>query len=132
MDAVTRTTATATPDSPGADNPWPNRIANQSQLVGMQIYHTHTPVGLYGETVGSLFLEYWERAVRRDRREWVNLKLITEEELENLTDLLKEEVEQNNTYMSWYSVVARKKGYSGPTIQFDDVDDFDTLHTTIY
>lgn len=103
-----------------------------NQLIGMQIYHTHTPVGLYGGEIGSLLLEYWERSVKGFRRDWIEKKLISEIELEQLMESLKDEVEENNTYMSWYSVVAKKKGYSGPTIRFDDVDDFDIVHTTIF
>jgi hypothetical protein len=113
-------------------NPWPNRIANINQLMGMQIYHTHTPVGLYGGEIGSLLLEYWERSIKGFRRDWIEKKLIKEEDLDQLVELMRDEVDEYNTYMSWYSVVAQKKGYSGPTIQFDDVDDFDRIHTTIF
>lgn len=113
-------------------NPWPNRIANMSQLIGMQIYHTHTPVGIYGGAVGSLLLEYWERIIKSFRRDWITNKLIPEDELEKTVESMKNEVNEYNTYMSWYSVVAQKKGYSGPTIQFDDVDDFDIVHTHIF
>lgn len=113
-------------------NPWPNRIANRNQFIGMQIYHTHTPVGLYGGETGSLLLEYWERAVKGFRRDWIDRKLITDVELDELIESMKDEVDKHNTYMSWYSVVAQKKGYLGPTIQFDDVDDFDRIHTTIF
>jgi hypothetical protein len=114
------------------NNPWPNRIANINQLQGMQIYHTHTPVGLYGGAIGSLLLEYWERIIKRFRRDWVSSKLIAEDELERTVESMRDEVNEYNTYMSWYSVVAQKKGYVGPTIQFDDVDDFDMVHTTIF
>ncbi|KAG2237872.1 hypothetical protein INT48_002176, partial [Thamnidium elegans] len=127
--ASTRSSTNSTLKS---NNPWPNRIANLSQLEGMQIYHTHTPVGLYGDAIGSLLLEYWERIVKSFRREWVTNKLIPEDELEKTVELMKDEVNEYNTYMSWYSVVAQKKGYNGPTIQFDDVDDFDIVHTTIF
>ncbi|KAI8640364.1 S-adenosyl-L-methionine-dependent methyltransferase [Parasitella parasitica] len=113
-------------------NPWPNRIANMSQLIGMQINHTHTPVGTYGDTVGSLLLEYWERIISGFRRDWIANKLIAEDELEKTVATMKGEVNEYNTYMSWYSVVAQKKGYKGPTIQFDDVDDFDTVRTHIF
>ncbi|KAL9540022.1 hypothetical protein PS6_010948 [Mucor atramentarius] len=113
-------------------NPWPNRIANMSQLIGMQIYHTHTPVGIYGGAIGSLLLEYWERIIKSFRRDWITNKLIAEDELEKTVESMKNEVNEYNTYMSWYSVVAQKKGYSGPTIQFDDVDDFDIVHTHIF
>lgn len=98
----------------------------------MQIYHTHTPVGVYGGQIGSLLLEYWERIIKRFRRDWVSSKLIAEDELERTVEAMKDEVNEYNTYMSWYSVVAQKKGYNGPTIQFDDVDDFDEVHTTIF
>lgn len=120
------------PESPGTKNPWPNRIANLSQLMGMQIYHVHTPIGLGGDTIGSLFLEYWERLIQSYQKEWISSKLITEQQAEQFLDNLAEEVNKHNTFMSWYSVVARKKGYSGPTIQFDDVDDNNNLHTTVY
>lgn len=113
-------------------NPWPNRIANINQLIGMQIYHTHTPVGIYGGVIGSLLLEYWERIFKSYKREWITNKYINEAELEKTIESMREEVNELNTYMSWYSVVAQKKGYNGPTIQFDDVDDFDMVHTTIF
>ncbi|CEP16057.1 hypothetical protein [Parasitella parasitica] len=113
-------------------NPWPNRIANMSQLVGMQINHTHTPVGTYGGTVGSLLLEYWERIISGFRRDWIANKWIAEDELDRTVETMKTEVDEYNTYMSWYSVVAQKKGYNGPTIQFDDVDDFDIVRTHIF
>jgi hypothetical protein len=118
--------------SSSALNPWPNRLANVKQLINMQIHHTHTPVGLYGGAIGSLLLEYWERIIKGFRREWVASKLIGELELEKAVEAMRDEVNEYNTYMSWYSVVAQKKGYSGPTIQFDDVDDFDQVHTTIF
>jgi hypothetical protein len=119
-------------NTPKSLNPWPNRIANLNQLIGMQIYHTHTPVGIYGGSIGSLLLEYWERIFKSYKREWITNKLINEAELEKTIELMREEVNELNTYMSWYSVVAQKKGYNGPTIQFDDVDDDDILHTTIF
>lgn len=100
--------------------------------MGMQIYHTHTPVGLYGGAIGSLLLEYWERIVKSLQRDWITNKLIAEDELDKTLESMKDEVNEYNTYMSWYSVVAQKRGYSGPTIQFDDVDDFDIVHTTIF
>ncbi|KAG2198006.1 hypothetical protein INT47_004973 [Mucor saturninus] len=120
------------PSSIKHNNPWPNRIANLSQLMGMQIYHTHTPVGLYGGAIGSLLLEYWERIVKSLQREWITQKLIAEDELDRTLEAMKDEVNEYNTYMSWYSVVAQKRGYIGPVIQFDDVDDFDVVHTTIF
>ncbi|KAI7904618.1 S-adenosyl-L-methionine-dependent methyltransferase [Cokeromyces recurvatus] len=112
-------------------NPWPNRIANQSQLKGMQIYHTHTPVGLYGGAIGSLLLEYWERIIKGLQRDWLTNKWITEDELEQTIKSMRNEVDEYHTYMSWYSVFAQKKGYNGPIIQFDDVDDFGHVYTTI-
>jgi hypothetical protein len=141
---VIQTTLQQPPESPTAytnnnipssikpNNPWPNRIANINQLMGMQIYHTHTPVGLYGGAIGSLLLEYWERIVKSLQREWITNKLIAEDELDRTLESMKDEVNEYNTYMSWYSVVAQKKGYIGPIIQFDDVDDFDIVHTTIF
>ncbi|KAG1149351.1 hypothetical protein G6F37_003111 [Rhizopus arrhizus] len=113
-----------------ARNPWPNRLANISQLMGMQIYHTHTPVGHHGGEIGSLLLEYWERTIGNYRREWITNRWIEEEELDKTIRQMREEVNEYNTYMSWYSVVARKKGYKGPILQFDDVDDDDTVITT--
>lgn len=139
---VIQTTLQQPPESPSAyttnhiptkaNNPWPNRIANLNQLMGMQIYHTHTPVGLYGGAVGSLLLEYWERIVKSLQREWITQKLIAEDELDRTLEAMKDEVNEYNTYMSWYAVVAQKRGYIGPLIQFDDVDDFDVVHTTIF
>ncbi|KAI9468969.1 MAG: S-adenosyl-L-methionine-dependent methyltransferase [Benjaminiella poitrasii] len=111
-------------------NPWPNRIANMSQLKGMQIYHTHTPVGLYGGAIGSLLLEYWERSVKGFQREWITNKWIAEDELEQTIKSIRDEVDEYRTYMSWYSVIAQKKGYNGPVIHFDDVDDFGTVNRT--
>ncbi|KAI8993427.1 S-adenosyl-L-methionine-dependent methyltransferase [Pilobolus umbonatus] len=125
------TTATPLTGHSRSVNPWPNRIANIHQLMGMQIYHQHTPVGIYGGVIGTLLLEYWERTVRIYRKEWVSNKWIVEDELNKIVDRLKDEVNEYNTHMSWYSVVAQKKGYTGPIIQFDDVDDYDGIHTTI-
>ncbi|ORE07591.1 S-adenosyl-L-methionine-dependent methyltransferase [Rhizopus microsporus var. microsporus] len=118
------------PTKENSRNPWPNRLANISQLMGMQIHHTHTPVGFHGGEIGALLLEYWERMISSYRDEWIANKWIDEEELEKTIELMKEEVEEHNTYMSWYSVVARKKGYTGPVLQFDDVDDDGTVYTT--
>ncbi|KAI9255985.1 S-adenosyl-L-methionine-dependent methyltransferase [Sporodiniella umbellata] len=124
------------PNSPSqpmtARNPWPNQLANISQLMGMQIYHTHTPVGHHGGEIGSLLLEYWERTIGNHRREWIANRWIEEEALEKTVQRMREEVSEYNTYMSWYSVVARKKGYTGPTLQFDDVNDDNTVTTTRY
>ena len=103
-----------------------------NQLMGMQIYHTHTPVGTYGGAIGSLLLEYWERIIKGYKREWITNKMINEAELEKTIESMREEVNEYNTNMSWYSVVAQKRGYDGPTIQFDDVDEDDTIHTTIF
>ncbi|KAI8373736.1 S-adenosyl-L-methionine-dependent methyltransferase, partial [Blakeslea trispora] len=130
MLSSTSSFASSTSTAINTSNPWPNRIASQNQLTGMQIHHTHTPVGLYGGDIGNLLLEYWERVIKGLRREWIANKLIAEDELERTVEAMRDEVNEYNTYMSWYSVVAQKKGYNGPTIQFDDVDDFDTVHTT--
>ncbi|KAG0171012.1 hypothetical protein DFQ30_001631 [Apophysomyces sp. BC1015] len=103
-------------------NPLPNRMAAIGHLMGMQIRHTHTPVGLYGGAVGSSLLEYWERIIQSSRQKWIQDKLIGEKELEEVVNELRGEVEEYKTYMSWYSVVAQKKGYKGPVIRFEDVD----------
>ncbi|RCH92613.1 hypothetical protein CU098_010992, partial [Rhizopus stolonifer] len=97
---ITTTTTASTTVAP-ASNPWPNRIASLSQLTGMQIHHTHTPVGLYGGPIGALLLEYWERIIKSLRREWITSKLIAEDELERTIETMRDEVNEYNTYMSW-------------------------------
>lgn len=99
------------PGSPTAtmmQNPLPNRIATMNQLKGMQIKHIHTPVGRYGGAVGSLLLEHWERVIQSSRQKWVQNKLITEKQLAATIKDFQEEVEQRQTYMSWYIVMAQK------------------------
>ncbi|KAI7868136.1 S-adenosyl-L-methionine-dependent methyltransferase [Spinellus fusiger] len=103
-------------------NPVPNRIAAIHQLMEMRIEHTHTPVGKFGDVIGGLLSEYWERTVRGSRQHWIKSKMITEKELDTAIDEMRQEMDTHHTYMSWYSVVAQKKGYSGPIIQFEDVD----------
>ncbi|KAI9497010.1 S-adenosyl-L-methionine-dependent methyltransferase [Zychaea mexicana] len=103
-------------------NPLPNRMAAISQLMGMQIKHIHTPVGRYGGAVGSLLLEHWDRIIETNRQKWVQSKLISEKQLAAAIKDLHEEVDTHQTYMSWYSVVAQKKGYKGPLIQIEDFD----------
>lgn len=89
-------------------NPLPNRIASINQLMGMQIKHIHTPVGRYGGAVGSLLLEHWDRIIQSSKQNWIQSKLITEKQLAAAIDELHQEVDAHKTYMSWYSVVARK------------------------
>ncbi|KAI8370334.1 S-adenosyl-L-methionine-dependent methyltransferase [Radiomyces spectabilis] len=103
-------------------NPWPNRLAACNQLVGMQIKHTHTPVGAHGGAVGTLLLEYWDRYIQLQKPIWIQNKMISESELKNTLKVLHKEIEENKTYMSWYSVTAQKRGYNGPLIQFSDAD----------
>ncbi|KAI8984410.1 S-adenosyl-L-methionine-dependent methyltransferase [Mycotypha africana] len=112
-------------------NPWPNRLANMTQLKNMHIYHTHTPIGIHGHTVGTLLLEFWERTIKSFQREWITNKLITEKDLVSTIKSMRNEVDEYKTYMSWYSVVAQKKGYDGPILRFDDVDEYDRVYTTI-
>ncbi|KAL0081941.1 S-adenosyl-L-methionine-dependent methyltransferase [Phycomyces blakesleeanus] len=117
-----------TTPSPSQQNPLPNRIASISQLMEMRIEHTHTPVGKFGDAVGSLLAEYWEKTVQGSRQKWIRQKLITEKELDTAVEDMRKENETHKTYMSWYSVVAQKKGYKGPVIQFEDVDADNNYH----
>ncbi|KAI8148669.1 S-adenosyl-L-methionine-dependent methyltransferase [Fennellomyces sp. T-0311] len=103
-------------------NPLPNRMAAISQLMGMQIKHIHTPVGRYGGAVGSLLLEHWDRIIESNKQKWVQNKMVGEKQLAAAIKDLHEEVDTYQTYMSWYSVVAQKRGYKGPLIQIVDFD----------
>ncbi|KAI9274493.1 S-adenosyl-L-methionine-dependent methyltransferase [Phascolomyces articulosus] len=108
--------------SAAIQNPLPNRMAAISQLMGMQIKHIHTPVGRYGGAVGMLLLEHWDRIIESNKQKWIQSKLISEKQLAAATNDLHEEVDSYQTYMSWYSVVAQKKGYKGPLIIIEDFD----------
>ncbi|KAG2223233.1 hypothetical protein INT45_006114 [Circinella minor] len=108
--------------SAAIQNPLPNRMAAISQLMGMQIQHIHTPVGRYGGAVGSLLLEHWDRVIESNRQKWVQSKLVGEKQLAVAINDLHAEVDSYQTYMSWYSVVAQKKGYKGPLILVEDFD----------
>ncbi|CAO3647685.1 unnamed protein product [Cunninghamella blakesleeana] len=103
-------------------NPWPNRLAIERHLIGIKIHHTHTPIGNHGGALGALMYQYWERIFNCNKQEWLQSKIITEKELDTLLKELIEEVEKNKTYMAWYSVVAQKKGYTGPIILIEDCD----------
>ncbi|KAI8093619.1 S-adenosyl-L-methionine-dependent methyltransferase [Halteromyces radiatus] len=108
---------------PANMNPWPNRLAFLDTLKNMQIHHTHTPIGKHGGALGSLMVQYWERIIKASRQDWIQSKTISEKELESVHHELLEEVETQQTYMAWYSVVAQKKGYKGPAIVIEDYDD---------
>ncbi|ORZ00178.1 S-adenosyl-L-methionine-dependent methyltransferase [Syncephalastrum racemosum] len=105
-----------------AQNPLPNRMAAIDQLMSMQIKHIHTPVGRHGGPVGSLLLEHWNRIIQSSKEKWIQQKLITEKQLAAAVQEIAKEVDENQTYMSWYSVVAQKKGYKGPIIRIEDFD----------
>ncbi|CAO3591202.1 unnamed protein product [Absidia cylindrospora] len=107
---------------PANHNPWPNRLAPLNTLKEMRIHHTHTPIGNHGGALGSLMVQYWERAIKASSQDWLQTKTTTEKELESLQQDMLTEVESHKTYMAWYSVVAQKKGYNGPTIIIEDVD----------
>ncbi|KAI7885860.1 S-adenosyl-L-methionine-dependent methyltransferase [Lichtheimia hyalospora FSU 10163] len=116
----------SSPDEPASMvlNPLPNRMAAINQLMGMQIKHLHTPVGRYGGAMGALLLEHWVRIIESSKQKWIQNKLIGEKQLAATLEELQQEVDVYQTYMSWYSVVAQKKGYKGPIIR---VEDYDTL-----
>ncbi|KAI8330482.1 S-adenosyl-L-methionine-dependent methyltransferase [Chlamydoabsidia padenii] len=107
---------------PAAYNPWPNRLAPLNTLQDMRIHHTHTPIGKYGGALGSLMVQYWERTIKACSQEWILSKATTEKELDGLHLDMLTEIEANETYMAWYSVVAQKKGYTGPAIVIEDYD----------
>ncbi|CAO3642067.1 unnamed protein product [Cunninghamella echinulata] len=104
-------------------NPWPNRLALERYLIGIKIHHTHTPIGNHGGALGALMYQYWERIFNCFKQEWIQSKNISEKDLEVLLKEVLDEVEKNKTYMAWYSVVAQKKGYTGPMILIEDYDD---------
>lgn len=83
-------------------------MAAIDQLMSMQIKHIHTPVGRHGGPVGSLLLEHWDRIIQSSKEKWIQQKLITEKQLAAAVQDIAKEVDENQTYMSWYSVVAQK------------------------
>ncbi|KAI9322230.1 S-adenosyl-L-methionine-dependent methyltransferase [Dichotomocladium elegans] len=120
-------TIEAAPSSTGSMtlNPLPNRMAAINQLMGMQLKHIDTPIGRHGGAVGALLLEHWDRIIEASKQTWIQNKWIGEKQLAAILDELHDEVETYQTYMSWYSVVAQKKGYNGPIIR---IEDYDCLH----